>query len=781
MSNNVAKKEALNKVTHSVRASQAVLQYGVGAMVDFPDQTLMTAAQEYWATEVQKIHDERLEKALGVHYFGMPKGADETTYGISYVRFPEWYFCPRCRKFMPIEEWRKEYLRIAPSKLSEGDPYMLRHMRCPTCKQELVVSRIVVACKDGHIDDFPWIKWVHSRSMGGRKKICSNPVLEFMTSPSAKEGLEGITIRCKTCGATATLRGAFNSGVFEELDKKTDYEYDFKCTGRHPWKNSRSECEEYPLVLQRGSSSVYFPVIESSLVIPPYSDQVTVLVESSKEFDTLRNSINDVKSTKVEGQPEDVVEAIKKSQISQLVESYGERITKEIPGVSIKDVMHVLERKFDDSKIIATPSSIDYKYEEYTALSGKIKVGTGISKDFSRLETNIDDYALPCVKQISLIEKIREVQVLLGYTRLAPSSKDSEEFLAGNIVQIKGGNTDWYPGYEVRGEGIFVEFDNEAIASWLEKNTDIKRRVDALNNNYRTSFIGSKSPRKITGEFVLLHTISHLLIKQLSFECGYSVASLKERIYCCDDAEKKMSGILIYTASGDSEGTLGGLVRQGHHDTFPTIFRKAIETARFCSNDPVCSMSLGQGRESLNLAACYSCCLLPETSCEEYNVFLDRGAVVGTFDNPDMGFYAHQIKNGWDIDMKKSEAMNSNISRAVTIKIIEKQSFEQTYREVWEGLAEYADEDERKILNKLAELSDSIPKNAEIPGCSCKFMVEGEQRTYICDLVWEKTKTMFFTKEHEEEYMLAQKSEWTCFFSGDKALTVAKIIDAISK
>ena len=104
-----------------------------------------------------------------------------------------------------------------------------------------------------------------------------------------------------------------------------------------------------------------------------------------------------------------------------------------------------------------------------------------------------------------------------------------------------------------------------------------------------------------------------------------------------------MSGIFIYTASGDSEGTMGGLVRQGYADTFPGIFKKAMEESMTCSNDPVCSLSMGQGRDSLNLSACYSCCLIPETSCEEFNIFLDRGTIVGTYENREMGFYSKQL------------------------------------------------------------------------------------------------------------------------------------------
>ena len=162
-----------------------------------------------------------------------------------------------------------------------------------------------------------------------------------------------------------------------------------------------------------------------------------------------------------------------------------------------------------------------------------------------------------------------------------------------------------------------------------------------MNSYYAASFIGQNHPRSISPKFIMLHTLSHLLISQLSFECGYSIASLSERLYCSEESSgRKMAGIFIYTASGDAEGTLGGLVRQGRPDAFPRILKKAITTAKTCSNDPVCILSRGQGRDSLNLAACHACCLLPETCCEERNAFLDRGMIVGTYDQPNIGFWS---------------------------------------------------------------------------------------------------------------------------------------------
>ena len=208
------------------------------------------------------------------------------------------------------------------------------------------------------------------------------------------------------------------------------------------------------------------------------------------------------------------------------------------------------------------------------------------------------------------------------------------------FVHIKEPGTRWYPAYEVRGEGIFIEFNHAEIKAWVATNPHVIDRASYISNNYAGSFIGQNHPRVITPKFLMLHSLSHLLIKQLSFECGYSIASLSERIYCAESIDgKQMAGIFIYTASGDSEGTLGGLVRQGRPDTLPKVFRKAISSARTCSNDPVCILSHGQGRDALNLAACHSCALLPETCCEERNGFLDRGVLVGTYNNRTMGFY----------------------------------------------------------------------------------------------------------------------------------------------
>lgn len=775
----------LNKITHSVRASQAVLQYGVGAMVDFPEQTLMTAAPETWEGSVVEIHDERLEKVLHVDFFGMPGSKDDERYksGIAYSRFPEWYFCPQCRSFKPLKEWIHEY-NSSPKckKSSENDPYMVKNLKCPSCFQELVVARIIVACGHGHIDDFPWVKWVHAKNLFGAKKICENPRLRFTTSASSTEGLEGLTITCENCNARATLKGAFDKNALENLDKATGYEYGFACTGRHPWKNTKESCEEYPHVLQRGGSSVYFPMTVSSLVIPPYSSQLTTKIQRSVFFSDLKKAITEsIKTLSSIGI--EISQEVKEKVISQKISEYASKIGRDI-GQTEDAVKPILIRRWsgtiDDNY---TTASVKYRAEEYEALSGEV-VQEDKNGEFVREAVDVEQFDLPYVKNISLIHKVREVQALVGFSRLEPLDDDNPNN-SGKIkkVSIKEDSTNWYPGYDVRGEGIFIELDEEAIDVWRTNNTGVQRRVDQLNENYAKSYYGDIRPRTISAKFLLLHTLSHLLMKQLSFECGYNIASIKERIYCSEASEgKNMSGILIYTASGDSEGTMGGLVRQGRPDTFPAIFKRAVEGAMTCSNDPVCSLSMGQGRDSLNLSACYACTLVPETSCEEFNVFLDRGVIVGTYEEPEIGFFSGFIYKKENAivrekgDEKKSERRNQLLITEVgtDLKNVD-------YIDVWENMLQFSsDKHEKEVIKAMISKAEEY-KNGEKPYRGGTFQVLGDSNYYNVDLYWPKSKVMIFCAESDEEYTIAAKSEWKCFYLGSQGTTADSIVSMLKE
>lgn len=565
----------------------------------------------------------------------------------------------------------------------------------------------------------------------------------------------------------------------KELDQKYEGKYNFHCTGRHPWKHTKDRCGAYPKVLQRGSSAVYFPITVSSLVIPPYSSLITKKIEDSAAFADCKNVIAVCKRI--------AHKELLPELIHNTIVEYAKKIAIE-KGIATEKVQAILERKW----IIPTgeeeyiTSSVKYRAEEYEALSGEISMSNDEYGDFLREGTEISNYAIPFIRSISLIHKVREVQALVGFSRLKPVDTNIGLNSSEYVVPVKQQDTNWYPAYEVRGEGIFIEFDENAISEWQKSNPEVQHRVDVLNENYRKSFIGQSRPRKITAKFLLVHTISHALIKQLSFECGYSIASLKERLYCSETSDgKQMSGIFIYTASGDSEGTMGGLVRQGYADTFPGIFKKAMEEAMTCSNDPVCSLSMGQGRDSLNLSACYSCCLIPETSCEEFNMFLDRGTIVGTYENREMGFYSRQLYGtaSWNDNSVSTDNIDVNPKSRVHVIITDQGTDlrDSAYAEIWKDLGTWAvDTNERALLSELGNNSDLFSQK-EKPYRDCIFQIGGNEEQYKCDLFWKKSQVALFTSDNEDCYTAAKNSNIQCIYCDDDTFTVKKILDLLKE
>ena len=198
------------------------------------------------------------------------------------------------------------------------------------------------------------------------------------------------------------------------------------------------------------------------------------------------------------------------------------------------------------------------------------------------------------------------------------------------------------PAVEVYGEGIFLKFKDDFVDKWLdeygEKFTGIIDRYHAAMHKRSPE----DDPREVNPFFIAMHTFSHLLIKKLCFDCGYGSSSLRERLYFSDNSDIRMNGLLIYTSSGDSEGSLGGLVRQGRDKNLGRLVKNALDEAKWCSADPVCSdigNSSGQGPDNVNGSACHNCCIVPETSCEEFNMLLDRTTVIGSLESPELGFF----------------------------------------------------------------------------------------------------------------------------------------------
>lgn len=597
-----------------IRRGQLIVPFGVGAIVNMPNESLMLCSIDRWSEHsCEKIYDERLQKYLRVKYFNMPVSKDRYKKGLPFVRFPKWFHCPKCRRLKPFNDWKEGWVG---SKRREYDTLL-----CFSCGARLNPSRFVVACERGHIDDFPWVAWVHR---GGN---CDCPDLT-LESGRGIAGLGGIRITCKKCGQRATMGRSFDESAFRNIIK-------FNCTGNKPWQGTRDNaCGGTPRTLQRGASNVYFPQLVSSIFIPPYSDDICSRIQQTEEWKVISSQMG----------------GISKATEEELIKC----IIKRIGGNEV-EIKKLIERMLSSSTgEVSRISDTEYRYDEYRAFLDNDSSVQGDSRNFSIEIIGGDRYGILGIQKVVLAHRLREIRTLIGFSRINPVERDSSGSEPGEnepqaylmpITEKK--NNKWLPAIEVRGEGFFLEFNADLIRKWSE-NKVIGKRIAEINKGFAEMCKAYGRQKKvITPAFVLLHTFAHVLIRQLSSECGYSTASLRERIYCgCEnpDKDQQMSGVLIYTASGDSEGSMGGLVRQGRNDKLPNVIAKAIIGASWCSSDPACIESAGQGLCSLNLAACYACVLLPETSCEMSNRFLDRATLIGLPENNEIGFFSELLK-----------------------------------------------------------------------------------------------------------------------------------------
>lgn len=593
----------------SIRRSQIITTFGPGALVNLELGTFIGMGIDSWINTgtIDNIYEERLQNRLRVKYFRQPPSSETFPKGIPYRRFPRWLFCPRCRVLKTFDNWVTKDTRKFPTV-----------PKCTTHRNKgLIPMSFLVACRKGHLDDFPWVEWVHRN-----KNICSaNPTLKYSTS-LAGAGLAGSRIECLQCEAKRSMQGAFSPDAFKA-----------SCNGSKPWSkgNEHDECTEQLNTVQRGGSNVYFSKIVSSITIPPYTDPL---------FENIRNTNNWSVLTSMDMDDKTLFAAVKNNLLTSIAEQIGKA-----PG-EVKKCVDSMEKLSADAE---KQSEEDYRFDEYQAFHGKYDASTNNKRDFEVVLGNKGlDYSMYGIKDIFLVKSLREVRALIGFTRLRPYESDveyagnEETIEASELVSLtdhEGRPPTWKPAIEVRGEGIFLTLDNNRVEDW-NRRKEVKERVTKINKNYKASCKRRHIPFKpINAKYVLLHTLSHLLIRQLSFECGYSGTSLRERIYCNSSKnDNNMEGILIYTAAGDADGTLGGLVRQAKPERFPAVLDSTIEVSHWCANDPLCIESQGQGFESLNLSACYACALLPETSCEEFNKFLDRAFVTGMPNLPEVGF-----------------------------------------------------------------------------------------------------------------------------------------------
>lgn len=581
-----------------LRRAGLISPFGVGATVDYADgQSLMTSAIDHWPSSREtcpakwKIDEERLCDALKIKEIRFPPDFESGRNIIPAARFPRWQHCPRCHSLRR---------KIAA-----------RDCNNPECKKKNIKAlpmRFVAICSNGHIDDIDWMRWVHGDA--GGSDACQ---LRYSAGRSAS--LSGIAISC-SCGKRRTL-----GGLFSPADNAQGLQQ--PCRGHRPWLGTKADqpCDEMMQAAQKGASNVYFPKVESAIFVPDWIEEEANKVHILVENDDYWSAVED--TADADGVPN-----------RKVIERYAIR-----RGIDFSALYSATLSKLSGEEL--EEKVVDLKPAEYAAITSC----AGSSKDelFVRganLE-NYEGWMNEYFSGVYLVPKLRETRVLSGFTRLQPPGPLDE----ARIQPVSSEKVNWLPGIKVTGEGFLLTFDIERLRSFSLGDSPRKRASRIKTNVNRVNEQLGRDAIELDPAELVIHTFGHLMIRAISYVCGYGSSALRERIYVDLGAAKPMAGVLIYTASGDSEGSLGGIVRQAEPGRLEKSILYALNAANWCSSDPVCAETEGQGSSGANLAACHACALLPETSCEYGNRLLDRVTVVGSEEDRKIGFFGNLLKS----------------------------------------------------------------------------------------------------------------------------------------
>lgn len=633
-----------------VRRAQLIAPFGVGAMVTVPGGTsLIIAGLDFWYKnrdgsdindpEEFKFEEWRLQDLLGVSHFREPpdyrdtfwSGSEGLNTGITIpaFRFPSWHFCPDCKILREIPMYTK------------GKGGRIKCAECEKKKKTRYMFQVpfVAMCELGHLQDFPWREWVHKKV----NPTCDGDLRLYATGSAT---LAGQKIKCDKCGAERNLEGittaktSADGKITTTLSKTLSPDGEFLCKGLRPWlgPDCSEPCNAHIKGSLRSASNVYFAQIRSSIYLPRVEDkglQELVSLLENPPLSTLTNALSNLEAEI------GIISDTLRASHPKLLAPYSKSQVISALKVTLS-TNQSSDQRVDQTASLLEDEQTAFRRKEYEGLR-KERNDISLKIKASKLE-NCSPIISDNFSRIMLVVKLQETRVLTGFTRVFP--ENSLTYAQRQQIMWKAPSLNpkdsWLPAYKVFGEGLFFEFNEEKMRNW-ELREDVRMRVTPLLDRYQELQMNRRlRDRKIGPRFILIHTFAHLIMNQLTFECGYSSAALRERLYISSNASSPMSGVLIYTADGDSEGTMGGLVRMGKQIYIEPVIKKALDSAKWCSSDPVCmemGNSKGQGPDSCNLAACHNCALVPETACEEFNRFLDRGIVIGTIENPSLGFF----------------------------------------------------------------------------------------------------------------------------------------------
>jgi hypothetical protein len=585
-----------------IRQGQLITTFGPGAMTDLPERSVLIAGLDAWVGERRQIQEPRLARKvaelLGAQTIRLecPPEADRDGGGFvrSYV-FPLWFVTQELVPYDPAsgrpKGWRTRRLVQWGALEDKGRKFLMDDRS----KSPVTPVRFVRACRRGHLGDIDWQAFVH-----GQNPPCGREL--YFDERGTSGDLGETYIRCG-CGQERPMSQAADPNSRALGD----------CDGARPWlgqgRVADERCNERNRLLVRAASNAWLPQPQRVISLPERGENIRQTIDKLWMFLEAAESADDI-----------------------AYERRKPKVNEGLAGLTNEEVWEaVRERK---SPVDSAEKPVKRaEIETLLGLGDQIGEDTLESTFFARVlpRAEWNQLWMAGIERVLLVERLREVAALVGFTRFESASADAEtgELDAGVRRAEISRQPEWVPAVENRGEGIFLQFSREALLAWwqrpavVNRYAELKRGFDAWKKEHNSSDRRLPMP-----EYLLLHSFSHLLITAVALECGYPASSIMERVYAVPQVGY---GVLLYTASSDAEGTLGGLVQAGRR--IAGFVRSALELGGLCSNDPVCGQhspaNVLEGR-MLHGAACHGCVLIAETSCEQGTDFLDRALVVRT-------------------------------------------------------------------------------------------------------------------------------------------------------
>jgi len=607
-----------------IRPSQLIFTFGVGSLIDLPNMSALVMGLDDWDTSYcSEINEDRLvaaiQKRLGaqmarlylppIKLDGNDRDPAAPAIGVPVAPFPRWMRCSLCDTLATVQSGVFKLVQ----DMYRPDKTAYVHQGCLKSKggkpPSALSVRFLLACREGHLTDFPWLHFVHQGNVPCKPATLT--LREFGASGDASD----IVVKCHSCGAERRMADAFDS------------DNEFTCPGHHPHLRltESNDCTEPAKAILLGSSNSWFPTALSALSIPRATDRLGKLVDEQWADLSDLESLDEVRL---------VAKKLKKFQ--SLIPLFTEFKEEEIwTAIEEKRKGH------GDGGALAE----DLKLPEWQIFSNPDTAAE--AKDFKLRRVAPPKGFEAVFEDTVLVERIREVRALLGFTRIESNADFAEatSLKDGRLTRLGRESPTWLPASEVHGEGIFLRIREDALLAW-----ESKPEVRSLQQEFLESHKAWRKLRKLQPfgdnfpgiRLVLLHSLSHALMRQIVLDCGYTAASVRERLYYRrpNEVSGPMAGILLYTAAPDSEGTLGGLVELGDPLTLGRHLQQALESVRLCASDPLCAEhrpdTTGRG---IHGACCHACQYAPETSCEQGNRYLDRAVLVQTFSSLNACFF----------------------------------------------------------------------------------------------------------------------------------------------